>query len=64
LQTHFVSQKAKEGQEGRVEKANDPQPARALATPCCGSGRSGEEVYSPEGPANSREAAKAPDFEG
>jgi hypothetical protein len=42
-----------------VEKANDPQPARALATPCCGPGRSGEEVNSPEGPANSREAAEA-----
>jgi hypothetical protein len=42
-----------------VEKAYDPQPARALATPCCGSRRSGEEVYSPEGPANSREAIQA-----
>jgi len=25
-----------------VEKANDPQPAHALATPRCGLGRSGE----------------------
>jgi hypothetical protein len=42
-----------------VEKANDPQPARALETPCCGLGRSGEEANSPEDPANSREAAEA-----
>jgi hypothetical protein len=42
-----------------VEKANDPQPVRALATPCCGVSRSGEEVTNPEGPANSREASEA-----
>lgn len=51
--------KPMEGQGGRVEKANDPQPAHALATPRCGPGRSGEEVNDPEGPANSREAAEA-----
>jgi len=60
----FRFQQANKGQGGRVEKANDPQPARALATPCCGIRRSGEEVYSPEGPANSREATKAPDLDG
>ena len=42
-----------------MEKANDPQPARALETPCCGSGRSGEEANSPEVPVNSREATEA-----
>jgi hypothetical protein len=42
-----------------VEKANDPRPAHALATPRCGPGRSGEEVNDPEGHVNSREAAKA-----
>jgi len=51
--------KAIKGQGGRVEKANDPQPVRALATPCCGVSRSGEEVTNPEGPANSREASEA-----
>jgi hypothetical protein len=42
-----------------VEKANDPRPAHALATPRCDPGRSGEEVNDPEDPANSLEAAKA-----
>jgi len=35
-----------------VEKANDPQPERALTRPRCGQGRSGEAVNDPEGPAN------------
>jgi len=51
--------KSMEGQGGRVEKANDPRPAHALATPRCDPGRSGEEVNDPEGHADSREAAKA-----
>jgi hypothetical protein len=42
-----------------VKKANDSHPARALETPRCGHGRSGEEANSPEVPANSREAFQA-----
>jgi len=42
-----------------VEKANDPQPARLLARPRCGFGRSGEEVTYPEDPANSGRPSRA-----
>jgi len=56
---HRHQSKSVEGQGGHVEKANDPRPAHALATPRCGPGRSGEEVNDPEGPTNSREAAEA-----
>jgi hypothetical protein len=41
-----------QGQGGRVEKANDPQPEQVLTRPRCGHGRSGEAVNDPEGPVN------------
>jgi len=55
---HILTNAAQD-QGGRAEKANDPQPARMLATPRCGFGHSGEDANDPEDPANSREGASA-----